>query len=436
VSTTGSDVAPGTQAKPFRTLGKAIASAGPGDLIRVAAGTYYETPEVAAEARDGTAAKRIILRGEGKPKLLLESPLLVQRAYWTIDGFNIDLRNRPHFAVMFSGNTQGSALVNSEVHHGAFGAGITFYGGARGVTIEGNNIHHFWRTNVDSHGIVIQPNARDITIRNNNIHDNSGDSIQCLGPEGYSNNPPATGVLIEGNDLHTSVEQAIDIKTCYNIVVRKNRMHHFRYDRVRGGNAAMVIHMSPRNVLIEDNEFYDAGLAIGLGGNHVGPVPTGVTIRRNRIRDMITQGGLMTGGGIQIENSQGAVVMHNTFTRLEGPALTFGDGAGGATTNLTIKNNIIEGQMLVKIGAHTPGLVMNSNLYEPGGAFSEKGIVMSFEQWQATNRDLRSRQLPADLNPDTLAPGANARDQGEEVGLPFCGTAPDVGYVEVGCAGG
>jgi hypothetical protein len=432
VSPTGHDIAAGTQARPFRTIAKAIDVAARGDIIRVAAGAYYEKLTIGTGASEGTAARPIVLQGVGKPKIMLESTLVVQRPHWIIDGFDIDAMGRVQYAVVFQGNTQGSRISNCEVHHGNGGAGLSVHGGARDVTIENNNIHHFWRMNVDSHGVVVQPTARNVTIRGNSIHDNSGDSIQCLGPEGYTYDPPADGVLIEDNDLYGSVEQSIDIKTCYNIVVRGNKLHHARFDPIRGGNGAMVVHLSPRSILIEDNDFYDAGLALGIGNGHGGPPPTGITIRRNRIHNMVTQGGRMTGGGLVIEHARDVTVVHNTFTRLEGPALITGVGFGGPTINLMFKNNIVEAPLLI-IGRHVPGLAINSNLYRPGMPFNSGGRLVDFGHWRSLGRDVRSRQMSAGLSADTLLPGANAVDQGEYVGLPFCGAAPDIGYAETGC---
>ena len=99
VSPSGSDIAAGSQAKPFRSIGKGIAAAGPGDIIHVAAGTYSECLSIGPGDASGTASARILLKGEGKPRVLLQCAFTVQRPYWTIDGFNLDAQNRPQFAV-------------------------------------------------------------------------------------------------------------------------------------------------------------------------------------------------------------------------------------------------------------------------------------------------------------------------------------------------
>lgn len=432
VSTTGSDIAAGNQAHPFRTISKAIDVAERGDIIRVADGVYHERLLIGPRASDGTQAQPIVLQGISKPRIELEGALVVQRPYWIIDGFDLDCQGRVQFAVAFQGNTQGSTISNSEIHHGTGGAGISVHGGARGVIIENNVIHHFWRRNDDSHGVVVQPSARDVTIRGNIIRYNSGDGVQCLGPEGYTNDPPADGVLIEDNDIYGDIEQSIDIKTCYNIVIRGNKLHNARFDPVRGGDGTMIIHMSPRNILIEENDFYDAGLAIGIGSNHGGPAPANITIQRNRIHDMITQNGLMTGGGLEINNARDVKVINNTFTRLTGPALITGIGDGGPTHNLTFKNNLVDAPLLAKIGRFTPGLAIDHNLYQLGMPFNAGGRLVDFHAWKGLGRDVHSQQTATALT-GALLPGSSAVDQGEDVGLPYCGAAPDIGYAETDC---
>jgi hypothetical protein len=434
VSTTGSDTANGSETAPLRTISRAITLAGPGELIRVRSGTYTERVLISGSVRSGTAEAPITLQGEGNPRIVLGSVtgalMVVEKPYWLISGFNIDIQNRKALGVAFTGNLTGTKLSNSEIHHGQYGAGVSFHYSANGATLENNHIHHIFITGKDAHGVMVQPTSRNITLRGNIIHDNSGDAIQCYSEDGSSSAAPADGVLIEGNDLYGNIEQSLDIKTCYNVTVRRNKMHLARRHPTLGGNGTMVVHLSARNVLIEDNDFYDAGLAIGVGGNRVGPYPSGIVIRRNRIRDMITEGG-MTGGGLHLAVSTGTQVYNNTFTRLQGPALSVGNGDGGPTENLVVKNNIIDATYVLKLGAQAPGLKMGSNLYRPGATFN----ASTLSQWKARGFDTNSFESSTLLNSTTtLAPAPAAVDRGEKlVGLSFCGVAPDIGAVESGC---
>ncbi|WP_158501672.1 nitrous oxide reductase family maturation protein NosD [Vitiosangium sp. GDMCC 1.1324] len=437
VSPSGNDAASGSDTAPLKTISQAISLAGPGELIRVRAGIYRERVLITGAVRNGTAAEPITLLGEGMPRISPGSQtgaqMVVERSNWIIRGFNIDLENKPAFGVAFTGNVQGTLLADSEIHNATYGAGVSFHYSATGATLENNHIHHIAIPGDDAHGVLVQPTARNITIRNNNIHDNSGDAIQCYSEDGSVPSAPADGVLIEGNDLYNNIEQSLDIKTCYNVTVRRNKMHHARFYPGRGGNGAMVVHMSAKNILIEDNDFYDSGVAIGVGGNHYGPVPSGVVIRRNLIHDMITDGG-MTGGGLLMANSTGTQVYNNTFTRLAGPALSVGSGDGGPTENLVLKNNIIDAAYVLKLGSQAPGLKMNTNLYRTGGSFKSGSSSWNLPQWKEKGQDGNSLEAGTVLsNVDTLAPASAAVDRGENLGLKFCGAAPDIGAVETGC---
>ncbi|WNG40188.1 DUF1565 domain-containing protein [Archangium violaceum] len=437
VSPTGDDAAAGTASAPVRTISKALSLAGPGDLIRVRAGTYAERVLISGPVRAGTPDAPITLQGEGKARIIPGSEpgalVVVERPNWVIRGFDIDVQNRAAFGVAFTGDTEGTLLADSEIHHANYGAGVSFHNGAHGATLENNHIHHIRIKNKDAHGVLIQPTVRNITVRNSVIHDNSGDAIQCYSPDGSVPAAPADGVVIEGNDLYSNIEQSLDIKTCYNMVIRRNKMHHARRHPTLGGNSAMVVHMSAKNILIEENEFYDAGAAIGVGGNRFGPMPSGIVIRRNRIRDMLTQGG-MTGGGVILANSTGTQVVNNTFTRLQGPAFVVGRGDGGPTQGLVVKNNIIDAARSLELGTQAPGLTMGSNLYPPGTTILKEGATLNLSQWQAQGQDGTSSEAEALLDPETLSPGPAAVDRGEPLDLEgACGAGPDIGAVESGC---
>ncbi|NPC78489.1 DUF1565 domain-containing protein, partial [Pyxidicoccus fallax] len=441
VSPTGSDTAPGTREKPLRTISKALSLVGPGEIVRVQKGTYAEKLELDASVKAGTATALITLRGEGKPKLVPTSSgwfmVRVQRPHWRIEGFEMDVRGQRQVAVTFSGNTEGTVLAGNELHNGTFGSGISTDNSARGVTIEGNHIHDFARGSVDSHGVVIAPTSRDITVRGNDIHDNSGDSVQCLGPEGFSNATPARGVLIENNHMYDNRENAVDIKTCHDVTVRGNRMHGFTKSSTSRGEA-LVVHYSAKNVIVEDNDVSNSSLGIAVGGNRVGAPPTNVSVRRNRIHGLKTP----EGSGIRIENGVDVRVLHNTVTGTNGFALVIGHGTGGASSNVAVRNNLFATRNAVSLGPLAPGLKLESNLYLPGAGFNTGNFLVpsstwvggTLAAWQAAGRDTGSTESASALaDAAELTPGPDAVDQGMDLGLPYCGTAPDVGAVEADC---
>ncbi|HET9450577.1 MAG TPA: right-handed parallel beta-helix repeat-containing protein [Aggregicoccus sp.] len=431
VSPGGSDSAAGSSAAPFRSIAKAVSVVGPGERITVKAGTYAEPVSLSGSVRDGTAAAPIRLQGEGRPVIVPSGSsvlVAISKAWWEVDGFEVDVKGQAKFAVAFTGNTQGSRLSGSDVHHGSLGGGITTYANATGAIIENNDIHHFTRSGQDSHGVVVQPTSKNITIRNNRIHDNTGDAVQCIGPEGFSSLPPADGVVIQGNEMFTNFENAVDIKTCHNVKVQGNVMR----DYGTYGGCAVVVHMSARDVLLEDNDIFNVGKAIAIGGNHEGPVPTRVLVRRNRIRNVRKASGL-DGDAIRLENSESAQVVNNTMVDVGNAGIRVGGGTGGATSNLSVYNNIVQAAVALHVGTQAPGLKLGANLYAPSSTVNSAGSTLSLSAWLSQGKDPGSVEAAPQLPADGFTPGSNAIDRGREVGLPFCGAAPDIGAVETGC---
>jgi nitrous oxidase accessory protein NosD len=439
VSPQGDDAATGLNGQPVRTLMRAVALAQPGDLIHVSAGTYAEALDIGPEAQAGTESAKIVLQGEGNPTIVPVassgySVVDVRRPHWIVDGFKIDVKGQAKYALAFSGETQGSALMNSELYNGTFGAGVTTYGNAHDVLIENNHIHNFSRGNVDSHGVVVQTTSKNVTVRNNDIHNVSGDSVQCLGPEGFSSLAPADGLLVEANHFYDNRENAVDIKTCYNVTIRSNRMHNFAKATTVAG-AVVVVHMSAKNVTVEDNEIYDGGKGIALGGNHDGPMPNNVILRRNKIYGM-KKGGTLEGAGIRVENSTNAVIVNNTFTDLQGPALILGYGTGGPTQNLKVLNNVLDASPAVDLGTQAPGLVSDNNLLRSGASFSRNGTAVDFAVWQGSGFDKASKTgsgalVATDALMAALVPQIDAGRT--DASVQYCGAAPDVGAFEAGC---
>lgn len=433
VSPQGNDSNDGSEAKPFKTISKAVTQVGPGEIVHVKAGTYAEQIVIGGSAKAGSGSSKITLQGEGSPKLVPAgaTPLKINKPGWIVDGFDIDVKGQKHFAVEFFGDVQGSMIVNSKIHDGSHGAGVNVHTNARGALIENNVISGFDRGDDDSHGVVVQTTTHDTVVRNNDIHSNSGDSVQCLGSDGYNNNAPADGLVIENNLLHDNRENAVDIKTCNNVVIRNNDVHGFRYSSTARGEA-IVVHYTAKNVVIEDNEIYDAGRGISVGGNHNGTPPAGVVVQRNRIHDIVKTGG-SDGVGIRMEASTGTKVLNNTVVDTAGPGLLIGGGTGGNTANATVSNNIVKAAMAVQLGASRSGLTMRSNLYSPEAKFLVLGAVAPLSALDAEAGAQGSVVADPGFTDIKLTPGAAAVDKGAEVGLKFCGKAPDIGAVETGC---
>jgi hypothetical protein len=245
---------------------------------------------------------------------------------------------------------------------------------------------------------------------------------------------------VEDNELHENRENGADIKTCTHVTLRGNIVWGHKSSTTSRGEG-MVVHLSAKDVTLEDNVFYNNGRAISIGGNRVDAPPTNITIRRNLVRDAL--GGSEEGSGIRVDTSINVKVQQNTVWNVPGPCLIFGHGDTGPSATLDVRNNVFAGcGVAARGGPERTNTVVDSNLYfRSGGAavFRLNGVDMDFTDWKAgSGLDRRSlEKSPAFLNIDTgdfrLGASSPARNVGSSLGLTYCGAAPDLGAFESDC---
>ncbi len=78
-----------------------------------------------------------------------------------------------------------------------------------------------------------------------------------------------------------------------------------------------------------------------------------------------------------------------------------------------------------------PGLKLSQNLFT--GTIAQGQAATTLQTLQTAGVDHGSLTGNAGLQGDDFAPGPIAVDAGGDVGLPFCGKAPDLGALETGC---
>jgi nitrous oxidase accessory protein NosD len=445
VAPTGSDSAAGTERAPLRTVTRALELLRPGEAVYLKTGTYAERLKL--EEKGGSEALPLTLKAAPgatpvvKPSGSGSSLVDVRGAYWRIEGLTLDLAGDDSFAVLWRGvGSHHGELRGCTARNGTAGAGLNVSEKASDILIENNVIHNFTRSG-DSHGIILQTTSRDVVVRGNDIHHNSGDGVQCIGPEGGAtvSGTPFDNLLVEGNELHENRENGVDVKTCTRVTLRGNIIWGHRTSSTSRGEG-VVVHLSAKDVTLEDNVFYDNGRAISIGGVRVDAPPTNVLIRRNLIRDALGSG--EEGSGIRVDTSTNVKVQHNTVWNVPGPCLVFGHGDTGASAQLDVRNNLFAGcGVAVRGGPGRTGAVVDANLYfRSGGAvFRLDGVDLDFADWKAdSGLDRRSlEKAPGFLNIDTgdfrLAATSPARNAGLALGLAWCGTAPDLGAFESDC---
>lgn len=394
VSPDGDDANPGTAEQPWRTPAHAVASVTPGTTVFLREGTYAP---FAIDRVDGTESAPIRLVGApgGARPLIRGGTVLVKRAHWSLEG--IEVTPGAAFAVRFTGaGAHDSGLRESVLHDGAAGAGVSIDGEAANITIEGNEIYGFSRGgDIDSHGIVIQPRTSGTVVRGNEIHGNNGDSVQCIDPGAAGGGAPARDILIEGNRMFGDRENAVDIKTCENVVIRGNVAHGYSASATSKGEA-VVIHIGANNVLVEKNDLSDSarGVVTGVGAKNV-------TIRRNVIHD-----GRDEKTGILLGQGSNFTVLHNTVVGMSRGVLVLAEASG-----VSVKNNVFSGMSQSVSGS----AVVETNLFfdaPPVGSGAVTGDPL----------------LDGEYNPAADSPAIGAAQQVE--GENFCGSAPDLGAIE------
>ena len=94
VSPTGNDTWPGTQAQPYKTIGKAATVVNPGDYVHVLPGTYNEAILM---NRSGSSSAYITFKGEGSGVILDSSNPTYRDGTpdWTQDSGNVYVASCP-----------------------------------------------------------------------------------------------------------------------------------------------------------------------------------------------------------------------------------------------------------------------------------------------------------------------------------------------------
>jgi hypothetical protein len=218
VSPSGSDSNPGTQAQPWRTLAKAVASAAPGDTVVLRSGTYGARGTVNLMNRAGTASAPITYRGypgEPMPRILGFFKITAgyqHFSYMLFDGPTGQVKSPTSTnpggqevqVSIYGSSVQGIHISNSEIRNSHWHAGL-YLAGAENARIVGNYIHDngdttdpaqanldhgiYWHSgsgliasnviedNV-ARGIQLHEEPHDVTIANNTVVGNGKAGIQ------------------------------------------------------------------------------------------------------------------------------------------------------------------------------------------------------------------------------------------------------------------
>jgi parallel beta-helix repeat protein len=204
-ATTGNDSSPGSAAAPWRTIAKASASAGPGDVVVLEPGTYGGVGTTTSFERNGTAAAPIVFTSEpGAARAVIRGYARIVASHVRLDSLVFDgptggvvakSSSNPggeevQVSIMHSTDVE---LSHSEVRDNAWHAGV-FVSQATDVRIVSNYVHDngdaATGANLD-HGIYWCSGSG--TIANNRVEDNVAWGIQLY--------PSAANVVVSRNTV-------------------------------------------------------------------------------------------------------------------------------------------------------------------------------------------------------------------------------------------
>ena len=176
VSPKGSDSAPGTLERPWRTLGRAVDALRPGVRVVVRAGTYAERVDLSHGGKGGEPAVLAAYPGE---RPVLAGRLKVTADHVQIVGLVIDGSGAAAYdAAVYIAGAQSVEVRRCEVR-GATGSGV-FVGDdgdpSRNVSLVGNWIHDNGEDDFHDHGIYWAQGHRGL-IGNNVIERSAGFGI-------------------------------------------------------------------------------------------------------------------------------------------------------------------------------------------------------------------------------------------------------------------
>jgi parallel beta-helix repeat protein len=162
VSQSGSDSAPGTLARPWKTIQSAVEQLSPGGTVVVREGVYNENVGI---TRSGTRARPLTLRSYPKERVVLRPaatspsyPLkLKNAAYVRVQGLVIEGASTSNTVnVYVLGSTHDVEISYCEIRGARFGSGIFVDNGTRGVRLLGNLVHDNDEPGRQHHGIYFE----------------------------------------------------------------------------------------------------------------------------------------------------------------------------------------------------------------------------------------------------------------------------------------
>lgn len=499
ISPSGNDVTgSGSLANPWRSLFKATSTVGSGNVIWVKAGTYLETQQcnlgigVSIDGDGDTAIIQSTLTAQYTPIIVLHSSEGTNGNQFVrnikIDGrslatswglsvagrSNVEIYNitvidfmetgvnvkargdgNPQAPTIYStGNSfHDSTIINCAFADSQFGRGCFQFGGQDGMLIYNNTIINKTRS-IGAGGWPIK-NYNDGFTKNCKIYDNYLER----GPYPYSTNGNnnywnfaielfnVSGIEIFNNRCLGSIDTNFQVKGsyAYGAYIHDNIIGFASLSS--GYESGIIMEFGSDTVIVENNTIMNTA-------NPVYFTPrTGNTIRDIRIqKNLLTGVGIVGGGagfGIAQQTPEDGTVTTTNFYVYNNTIIAAAGGNasnygiripdGGPSTNVRIVNNIIQGFLVRNIVTNPAGVVQSlyiyNNRYYQNGNADVEGFNGTPVFYDHSGNTIGDPGFVGDPTYQLSSPGSPCINTGIDVGLPFSGPAPDIGYFETPGAG-
>jgi len=416
----------GSIGNPWNNIAGHTADLSAGDTMHVRGDSpgsriYVESPIVCEIV--GSSGSRVTLKAYTGEGVTIKTPganhsISLRANYWTLDGLDFDKDYIGHSQIQIRAANY-AIIQNCDLAQSGGDGAIYFAGGytTTNTLIDNCIIRDTFKTNVsDSHGILIAGTRSGITISNCTIYDIRGDGICALGGE------PVTTVTVEDCHLYTTIgkcsENGCDFKSG-DPTIRDCVFNGFRYcDGTCGGNgggigAALVIQNDVTDCLVEDNEFYDCESGIAVGEFNGG------TIQKNLFYEFVPESPspAWLAAAVWVSWNDGLEIHDNTFHDM--PEYLY--RLSSTATNIEFRNNLAYDTNQIGV---SEGASYDSDY---NGWFDCTDTLVGAHDTTGSGDPGFVNAAGDDY---TLLATSVCIDKGVDVGLPYNGTAPDLGYAE------
>ncbi len=422
VDPAGDDSDPGTELEPWETVGHAATTAVAGDTVIFEDGTYNiaATPTF----NTGTPGNIIAFRARNR-RLALWQTASTDRC--------IDLQLAESHLTFSELKIRGTGLGSSSMVN---------LEGSTDVIIDDceiyNTMHRIIRM-MDADAILIE----DCTLHHDYIPANVLDGIELSSVVGTTN----TNIVIRGNEIYHTSHGGIRIHEGNGVLIENNYIHDTGSHSIGTGVGVDAPRFAV-NVVIRDNTLetagsYDPGNS-DHNGFHIHEGTTSLDIYRNTISGN-------QGGGIAIHHCAATInIWNNTFYNnlltdwtYPYPAELFLNDLQSGDPAITFKNNLV-----FHIGDATQDRTFNCE-FEPTVLDSDYNLFYTtqveemrrdsvtynaYSTYMAAHEPNSISVAPLMTDPGsgdfTLLLGSPCINAGVDVGLPYSGSAPDIGALE------